>query len=137
MASLDQSTKKAWKAALSSNPAPWVICGIRNDQTGSVAKLDGIPGLIDWIVHGQVSRRLQQGQLGPKDCCLVPGAPERKLPHFLFFPTTITSQAFAEKVKHLKISELALAETTFPEDFLPKVKQTLKKEGIRCVKLEP
>jgi hypothetical protein len=96
-------------------------------------------GLIDWIVHGQVSRLLQKGRIGEDECCLLPGNPVNSRPSILLVPVSApgAAKSLAEVARKLNISDLALAETTFPEDFLAKVKQTFKKEGIRCKKLEP
>lgn len=136
MASLDPIKKLAWKNALARTKAPWVICGIKSRTP---APLDGMAGLVDWMVHGQVSQRLLLGHLASGEVCIVPGDPQKQRPSFLLYPVDGSAGAslLAEKARKLQISELALAESTFPEDFLAKVKQTLKKEGIRYQKLEP
>ncbi len=139
MARLDQQKRREWKAALSSTKSPWVVCGIDHSEENASARLEGMPGLIDWAVHGQVSALLQHKDLASGECCLIPGDPSLGRPNFLFYPARPSSgaQALLEKVRKLGIAELALAESTFPEDFLSKLKQTLKKEGIRFTKLEP
>ncbi|HEY8280446.1 MAG TPA: hypothetical protein VIH99_12530 [Bdellovibrionota bacterium] len=139
MATLDPKQKRAWKSALMGAKSPWVVCGLRRTATGKAAMLNGMAGLIDWALHGQVSRLVREESLGTGEPCLLPGDPERGRPSFILFPVDppATPQSVAEKVRSLKVSELALAESTFPEDFLAKLKQTFKKEGIRCTKLEP
>ncbi|MGZ3650093.1 MAG: hypothetical protein ACXVB9_21485 [Bdellovibrionota bacterium] len=137
MAALEASQKKSWKAALRAVTAPWVVCGITRHPDGEYAALDGIAGLIDWSVHGQVSKLLKQGNLEPQDTCVLPGDPARQRPSFLLFPASGTANSLTEKLRKLGVTELALAETTFGQDFLAKVKQTFKKEGIRCTTLEP
>ncbi len=133
---LDPVKKQAWQNALASTEAAWVICGF---QSAVPSALDGMAGLIDWAVHGQVSQRLCKGQIRAGEACVVPGDAQKRRPSFLLFPVDIPSgpSHLVEKARKLKIGELALAESTFPEDFLAKLKQTLKKEGIRYQKLEP
>jgi len=138
MARLDPATRQKWKSALSGAGGGWVACGL--DTSGSpAAQLEGVAGLIDWIVHGQVSRLLLRGQLARGECCVIAGDPARSRPSFLLFPEggrSGSAAALAERAKSLGIKEITLAENTFSEDFLAKVKQTFKKEGIHCGKLE-
>lgn len=139
MARLDQQKQQEWKAALARNQAPWVACGVDFSDESSSMAFEGIAGLIDWSLHGQVSTLVMRKQITAGECCLVPGDPRRGRPNYLFFPirSAMTAQAFLEKTRKLQVQEIALAESTFPEDFLSKVKQTFKKEGIRYTKLEP
>jgi hypothetical protein len=138
MARLEQQKREEWKAALSSTKSPWVVCGLDFSLSSSSARLEGMAGLIDWTVHGQVSQLLSRGKIDG-ECCLIPGDTALDRPNFLFFParSSMGAQALLEKARKLGIAELAIAESTFPEDFLGKLKQTLKKEGIRYTKLEP
>lgn|GEM_PF-5138414 len=138
MARLDQQKRRDWKVALSSTKSAWVVCGFDSNEASMSARLEGMPGLIDWALHGQVSGLLKrEGEIG--DCCLIPGDPLLLRPSFLFFSTRTPSgaQSLLDKARKLGLSELTIAESTFPEDFLSKLKQTLKKEGIRYTKLEP
>lgn len=139
LARVDPEKKSAWKDALLSVRAPWVLCGLPWSRYGKATSLEGMVGLVDWMVHGQVSRLVLEEQLSEGECCLVPGAPERGLPSFLIFAfgEQPAPQKLAEKTRKLGIKDLALAESTFPEDFLSKLKQTLKKEDIRFTTLEP
>jgi hypothetical protein len=137
MAALDPARKKLWKTALASVEAPWIVCGLRRTEEGAFASLDGMAGLIDWMAHGQVSRLLRRGDLGPRDSAVLPGDPVRRRSSVLLFPVESGASALAKKISQLQVKDLALAESTFPEDFLTKLKQTLLKEGIRCTTLEP
>jgi hypothetical protein len=139
MARLDQEKRREWKAALVSTKAHWIVCGLDINEENPCSTLEGMPGLIDWTLHGQVSDLLLRKKISEGECCLVPGDSALGRPNFLFFPRSSAAgaQALMEKARKLKIDELALAESTFPEDFLTKLKQTLKKEGIRFMKLEP
>ncbi len=139
MAKLDQNQQREWKAALVSTKAAWIVCGLDLNEENPGSGLEGMPGLIDWTLHGQVSALILRRKFSDGECCLVPGDCALGRPNYLFFPSRSTSgaQALLEKTRKLKIKELALAESTFPEDFLGKLKQTLKKEGIRFTKLEP
>jgi hypothetical protein len=133
MAQLEPALKKSLRHALVSTPAPWVVCGLDAEQS----PVDGVVGLIDWMLHGQVSRLVKSGALGAGKACVLPGDPLCKRPSFLLAPSGVTAAALLEKLRKLGVTEIALAETTFPADFRSKVKQTLKKEGIRCTTLEP
>jgi hypothetical protein len=137
MAALDPATKKAWKAALASSEAPWIVCGLKQSDGGEFSRADGMTGLIDWMAHGQLSRLLKRGALGSREIALLPGDPARRRPSFLLFPVEAGAPSLWKKLQQLGVKELALAESTFPEDFLARLKQTLKKEGIGCTKLEP
>ena len=137
MAALDPGKKKSWKAALRAVVAPWVVCGLTRHAAPEFASLDGMSGLIDWNVHGQVSRLLKQGKLPAKAVCVLPGDPACHRPSFLLFPVDASLSALVETLRKLGVSDLALVESTFPEDFRAEVKQTFKKEGIRCTTLEP
>lgn len=138
MARLDPYKKQEWKAALAANKAAWVACGLDLGGDGGAA-FEGMAGLIDWTLHGQVSALAIRRQIADGECCLVPGDASRGRPNYLFFPIRAATgaQGFIEKARKLNITDIAIAESTFPEDFLGKVKQTFKKEGIRFTKLEP
>lgn len=136
MASLEAAKKKSWKAALEATESPWIVCGLTYGGEGPFSTVDGMTGLIDWMVHGQVSRLLKRGSLGPKDSAVLPGDPVRRRPSVLLFPVEAGAAALAKKIHQLNVKDLALAESTFPEDFRAKLKQTLGKEGIRCTTLE-
>jgi hypothetical protein len=133
MASLDAATKKAWKEALAGAREPWIVCGF---DAAKQDALDGMVGLVDWMSHGQVSRLLQLG-LGAGDATVIPGDPSRSRPSVLLYPVAEGAAGLVKKIAKLGVKELALAGSTFPEDFCAKVKQTLMKEGIRCTTLEP
>lgn len=139
MARLDPAKRKEWKTALSSVKEPWVAVGLDFNEPSAAARFEGISGLVDWILHGQVSRLMVREKIGSGESCLVPGDAALGRPSFLFFPVRASGgpASFCEKARKLGVKELALAESTFPEDFLAKVKQTLKKEGIRFTNLEP
>lgn len=137
MASLDPGKKREWKSALAATEAPWVVCGLTHGAEGNAsATVEGMAGLIDWVVHGQVSRLLKRGALGLKDAAVFPGDPVRRRPSFLLFPVSEGAATLAKKLRSLNVQNLALAECTFPEDFVAKLKQTLTKEGVRCTTLE-
>src|SRR3989338_295592 len=132
MARIEQKLKENWKKALNDCNGDWVLCGIDSQKNPLSERIDGFAGLIDWQLHGQVSRILRRGELPAEAFFLVGGDPARTIPSFLFFCYSEDSEAksFLKQLRSLKISECHLAETTFPEDFLGKLKQALKKEGI-------
>jgi hypothetical protein len=123
MAQLDPAQKKLLRRALATTQAPWVVCSLDAPQSS----VDGVVGLIDWMLHGQVSRLVKSGALEAGKACVLPGDPLCKRPSFLISPSGGTVATLLDKLR----------ETTFPPDFRSKVKQALKKEGIRCTTLEP
>jgi hypothetical protein len=133
MAQLDPAQKKLLRRALTTTQAPWVVCGLDAPQSS----VDGVVGLIDWMLHGQVSRLVKSGALEAGKACVLPGDPLCKRPSFLISPSGGTVATLLDKLRKLAVTDVALAETTFPPDFRSKVKQALKKEGIRCTTLEP
>jgi hypothetical protein len=138
VAYLETAEKDSWKAALRSNTSPWIAFGLNGSTLSRAERLGGMAGLIDWHLHGQVSKLLASERLAAEDFCLLPG-PAAKPTSFLLYQhgENPSTSAFVNRLRQLNISEICLAESTFPEDFLGKLKQTLKKEGIRCTKLEP
>ena len=137
MANLEADQKKILKEALLSVSSSWIVCGIRRETEIDYSCLDGIPGLLDWESHGQVSKLMRDGKIPFSETCLVPGDPQKKRPSYLLFPLSQGSNVLLEKIRHLQIREFCLAESTFPHDFLAKLKQNLKKEGIQFISLEP
>lgn len=137
MAVLDPAEKKSWNEALRSAGSSWIACGIRSASTHS-EQLAGMAGLIDWHLHGQVSRLLGQERLPRGEIGLVPGGVGRA--NFLLYHFGGDAEAdakfFLSRLKLLQVKAVTLAETTFPGDFLSKLKQNLGKEGIGCTKLE-
>lgn len=127
--SADQKTR--WKNDLGSCAAPWVVCGI-DFALPPAERLLGMAGLIDWHLHGQVSKLLVDGELRAGDFCLVPGAGKT----FLFCQLAGKSAPLVQRLRLLHADEIAVATSTFPEDFLRDLKENLKKEGIRWSQLE-
>lgn len=137
MAILDPDQKKSWKSSLKDCESPWIAFGLPANGTSIAEKMNGMPGIIDWHLHGQVSKLLSQGLLSNGELCLIPNTSGQKNFLLYHYEPTPDAKAFFAKLKKLQVTELCLAESTFPGDFLAKVKQTLTKEGIRCTKLEP
>jgi hypothetical protein len=136
MAVLDAEKKKAWKNALRECPSPWIVFGLPSLGLPE-DRLGGVAGLIDWLVHGQVSRLLSRGLLEPEEFCLFPG--QGKHGNFLLYHygQEPDVKSFLGRLKKLRVQELSLAESTFSKDFSAKLKQNLQKDGIRCTRLEP
>ncbi len=135
---LDSIQKKSWNASLRTCSSPWIAFGVDEKKGNSNAdRLAGMAGLIDWHLHGQVSTLVSRKVFSQEEFCLFPSV-DRKNTFLLYhFAADADAKSFLSQLKLLNVKEICLAETTFPEDFLHKVKQTLKKEGIRCTKLEP
>jgi hypothetical protein len=137
MANLDPAVKKSWKASLRANDSPWIAFGISSAGGLLAEKLNGMAGLIDWYLHGQVSALLTRGRVAPGEFCLIPSVNGKTSFLMYFYEASPDVKTFLARIRPLNARSLSLAESTFPGDFSSKVKQTLTKEGIRCKKLEP
>jgi hypothetical protein len=138
MANLDSPKKESLKAALRACSAPWVAFALNSETANRDERMNGMAGLIDWHLHGQVSSLLAGNRIGKNEFCLIPGTTAGSTSFLLYQHGEKPSVSeLTDRVQQLKIGEICLAESTFPEDFLPELKQNLKKEGIRCTKLEP
>lgn len=139
MARLESSTKKEFAQAIAGSTVPLIAFGLDAAVDSPAERMEGMAGLLDWTVHGQVSRLLAQGRFPAGEFCLVAGDPEKKRPSLLgyHYDAHPDVKKITERLKDLQVKEIGLAESTFPGDFLGKLKQTLKKEGIGCTKLEP
>ncbi|MGZ3695007.1 MAG: hypothetical protein ACXWQO_12670 [Bdellovibrionota bacterium] len=138
MANLDAAKKKEFNNSLSAAKTPWILFGIDASLASLAERMEGIAGLIDWSLHGQVSQLLARAKFPADGFCVVPGDPSCERPSFLAFqfgPHPDVKSA-AERLHKLGIKDVSVAETTFPEDFCRKLKQTLTKEGSRWTKLE-
>ncbi|MGE3263304.1 MAG: hypothetical protein AB7K68_16105 [Bacteriovoracia bacterium] len=138
MANLSTEQKREIAAALAAVKAPWVLFGIDASRISLAERMEGIAGLIDWNVHGQVSRLLARGLFPADGFCVIPGDPSCQRPSFLAFQFGAQPDAkiAADYLRKLSVKDVSVAETTFPEDFCRKLKQTLMKEGSRWTKLE-
>lgn len=136
MAQLSAQVKSNWKKALADCRAPWILSGIDGSMPVS-ERLTGMAGLLDWKLHGQVSRLLVDDKFPAGEFCLIPGAGASR-PSFLFwhYGQRPALSSLLEKFRSLQLKEVAIASSTFPEDFLAKLKENLKKEGIRWMELE-
>lgn len=137
MAKLDSQTKAQWKSALQKCQANWVLFGMDSQKELS-ERLSGMSGLIDWFLHGQVSRLSSTLSLNAEELCLLPGNPKLQRPNFILyqFSKSPDLKKLLAQLEALKITDLALSDSTFPEDFCDKLKQNLKKQGIRWNRLE-
>lgn len=137
MASLDIQTKNLWLDTLSEKKGEWVLFGINSQITPLCDRMNGMAGLIDWYIHGQVSRLISKNSMSG-DFCLFPTETNEK-PNFLLYHYTGSPDAkkVLEKLKSLNIKQVLMAKSTFPEDFYKKLKQNLDKDGIQWTKLEP
>lgn len=139
MANLEAAAKKEITAALAEVKTPWVFFGIDASRASLAERMEGVAGLIDWSVHGQVSQLLSAARFPADSFCVIPGDPSCQRESFLAFqyggPGADVKTA-AEHLRKLGIKDVTVAESTFPEDFSRKLKQTLVKEGSRWTKLE-
>lgn len=131
MGRLATEQKARWKKALASCEAPWIICGVDPSLPRS-ERLLGMAGILDWHLHGQVSRLFVRGVFAPGEFCLVPWAGK----NFLFHHFKGTPAPLIQRLRSLRADNIAVAASTFPEDFLSDLKENLRKEGIRWTKLE-
>ena len=110
----------------------FVFCLSASHNTLS-SNFQGVAGFLDWYLHGQVSNLMLKEKVDSNEFCLIPGKPSFL---FLYKDKNLDSRKLATKVHSLNISEIVLCESTFPEDFLAKVKENLTKQNIRWIKLE-
>jgi hypothetical protein len=132
---LEPTIRAAWVNALESESATWILFGADASIPLFSDRMAGMAGLIDWRLHGQLSGRV--ADLAADSFSLFPlhkGAQNFLLFHYGAAPN---AKAVAEQLDKLGVKEVAAAETTFPKDFLPKLKQTLEKGGVRYRRLEP
>lgn len=139
MARLDFSAKTQFLDRLQSSSSNWVLAGMGGATRASAERLEGEVGLLDWLVHGQVSRLVKAGVWREEEFCLVPGDPALGRPSVLVYQygETLAVPKLMERLRKLGVKELALVDATFPEDISRKLKQTLSKEGIGCTELGP
>ena len=138
MANLDTPKRESLKAALRACSSPWVAFALNSETANRDERMNGMAGLIDWHLHGQVSSLLAGNRIGKNEFCLIPATTAGSTSFLLYQHGEKPSVSeLTDRLQQLKIGEICLAESTFPGDFLSKLKQTLKKEGIRCTKLEP
>jgi hypothetical protein len=138
MANLDTAKKREFKEALAAVKTPWVLFGIDGTLASLAERMEGAAGLLDWNLHGQVSKLLARENFSADGFCVIPGDPSCDRPSFVAFQfgTHPDVKVAADRLKKLGIKDVAVAETSFPEDFCRKLKQTLMKEGSRWTKLE-
>ena len=134
MAKLEAEQKKSLLAEIEQDRTAWMLFGIDAGVSSPAESLEGVPGLLDWMVHGQVSRLVAQGRLNAGEFCLIAGDPARGRPNLLAYRyhSTAELKPLVDRLRKLQVKEISLADATFPEDFSHKLKQTLKKEGIGC-----
>lgn len=137
MARLSPEQRKAWLERASRVAEPWLVGGLDSRVDSLAERVGGMAGILDWLVHGQVSRLLKREALGAEEFCLVPGPQGRPNVLLYQYGGSPDAKLLSSKMKGLGVQNICLAETTFPKDFLAKLKQNLGREGISCTKLEP
>ena len=135
MAILSLDEKDSLKKQLLSLGDSWIVIGLQK-QKNLAATMDGLAGLADWILHGQVSKQLQKMHLSNGDLLWVPGIGISTNFLFIFLDDSFEPKEVFKKLRAIKMNKVVVAENTFPEDFLGKLKQNLKKEEVTFTSLE-
>jgi hypothetical protein len=135
MSALSPQEKESWKKKLLAFPNRWIFIALKKQNSPS-ATLNGIPGIADWILHGQVSTQLQKNLLSNGDLLWIPGKGVSANFLFVYLDGSFESKEVFKKLNGIELKEMVIAENTFPEDFLVKLKQNLKKEEITFTCLE-
>lgn len=135
MAILSLDEKDSLKKQLLSLGDSWIVIGLQK-QKNLAATMDGLAGLADWILHGQVSKQLQKMHLSNGDLLWVPGLGISTNFLFIFLDDSFEPKEVFKKLRAIKMNKVVVAENTFPEDFLGKLKQNLKKEEVTFTSLE-
>ncbi|RZA08643.1 MAG: hypothetical protein EOP11_04275 [Proteobacteria bacterium] len=134
---LEHDQKHRYQAALKAEEAPWIAFGLDASVELISDRLSGMAGLIDWALHGQVGKLLGAESAKAFEFALLP-APSGHQSFLLYqYGREPDAKAFAAQLKKLGVEELVLAASTFPRDFLAKLEQNLKKDGIPTRHLEP
>lgn len=83
MASLELGAKTQWFEQIAQHKGKWIVFGLNSSTTPNSERMNGMAGLIDWFVHGQVSKMVSKNQLYG-EFCLIPSE-NREKPNFLLY----------------------------------------------------
>jgi len=136
MATLNNAPLIELKAALSRRPEEWILAA----HHANIPPIEGIIGFLDWRLHGIISKLFNKKILHEDTITLIPSKTKlggASLLLYVFGESSLATTNLMKNMKNLQIQSLYLFEQTFPQDFLPKLKQTLDKAGISWTTFEP
>ena len=139
MAILDVKERDSWRSLLLQETAPWILFGVPAEETVSAKQFSGPAGIIDWILHGQVSLLALSNKIAKNSFCLVPNFTTSTKKSFLclyYQREKLSSRNVLKKLKKLGSREIAVVSSTFPQDFYTEIMEDLRREGIHCKTLE-
>ncbi len=138
MATLETLTARTYKQNLDSCEEPWLLAVAHpgNSSESDVAR--GLLGIIDWRLHGKVSKLLREQSIAEGNCAIFSSPNKLGRATLLLYRSAgkISFTALIKNLEQLQVKELCLAEDTFPEDFSSKLKDNLDNAGIRWATLE-
>jgi hypothetical protein len=127
--------KEAIKQKILSHSDQWILLGI-SKKSKNWETMNGVVGVADWLLHGQVSKQLERSNLKSGELMWISTPGNRSNFLFYYFEDQPESKEFFKKLAGIEIKNLVIAETSFPEDFCTKLKQYFKKENIPFSSLE-
>jgi hypothetical protein len=119
--------------------SPWLLAAYQ-ESSNPARSLQGILGVIDWRLHGLLSDLIKKQRLEMDELAIIPGQARLGKASLLVHYCGLDlhkSEKIVDSLKKLHCQEICLVETSFPADFLRKLKQNLSKAGIKCLSLDP
>lgn len=132
MASLDSKQVSDLRSRIEACSEPYLLAYLE-PQSSPAKTMEGTLGVIDWCLHGTISKLLKQEDLG--DFTLVP---QNRLlgKASLLLLSGDAPKNLPKILKQLNIQRLCIAAGTIPEGALPKLQQQLVKAGVGYSTLE-
>ncbi len=136
MANLSCAEITVIKSSLDAIAEPWILAAydLKNSPT------EDLIGVLDWRLHGILSQLVEKKSLPENQVAYIPSKTKLGVASLLLFSfrtSAKSSTALVDNLKSLHVESVCLFESTFPQDFLPNLKQTLSKAGIRWTMFEP
>jgi hypothetical protein len=121
--------KEALKQKILSHSDQWILLGIAK-KNSNWETINGVVGIADWLLHGQVSKQLERSDLQSGELLWISTTGNKSNFLFFYFEEQPETKEFLKKLAGIEIKKLVIAESSFPEDFCNKLKQYFKKENI-------
>lgn len=124
---------------------PWVLGRYCKKKTEPLVRsIQDSLGLMDWCLNGEISRAALRGQMKENTLALFANFPNKKKSSFLLY---CSSEQLDKNPQHalktlitslqkLKVKNLHLLESSWPEAFLEELKNSLSIAGIEFSSLE-
>ncbi len=138
MAILESIKARSYKQSLDACEEPWLLAVAHEGNAAQAEVPSGLLGVIDWRLHGKLSKLLSQGEITENHCGIFNSPNKLGRASLLLYCSSkkITLAPLLKSIEQLQVKSICLAEDTFPEDFSEKLKDNLDKAGIRWAILE-